>query len=76
MKEKIKIKWSCSDYCHIEHKYKWISVIHGRWVWLKSRINIFWMKVRFKYPVAINFNTLIGIKSGGRNISATRLLNI
>jgi len=29
-KKKVKIKWSCSDYCHHEHRWKWSAWLCGR----------------------------------------------
>lgn len=29
-KKKIKIRWTCSDYCHKEHKTKFTAWLHGR----------------------------------------------
>lgn len=39
-KRKIKIVWSCSDYCHHEHKYKWTAYLCGRVQYLISRLRI------------------------------------
>ena len=35
----IEIKWSCSDYCHHEHKYKWTA-------WLCGRIQKYFHKIK------------------------------
>jgi len=38
-KRKIRISWSCSDYVHHEHRYKWTA-------WLCGRIQYIWHRIK------------------------------
>jgi hypothetical protein len=36
-RKKLKIIWTCSDFVHHEHRYKWIAWLCGKWqkgIWL------------------------------------------
>lgn len=34
-KKKIKIRWTCSNYCHIEHRNQFTAWLHGRIILIK-----------------------------------------
>jgi hypothetical protein len=36
-KRKIEIRWTCSDFVHHEHRWKWTAWLCGRWQWLLHR---------------------------------------
>jgi hypothetical protein len=67
MEKNIKIKWTYADF----HNGR-IALFQR----IRSKIQIFWITIRHKYPVAIDFNTLMGVKSGGRLINAMELIDI
>ena len=41
-KRKLRYVWTCSDYCHKQHKWKWSAWLHGRW--LKIKHSYAWKK--------------------------------
>lgn len=36
--KKIIYRWTCSDFCHIPHRFKWIAWLHGRWIYFKREV--------------------------------------
>lgn len=37
-KRHIRTVWTCCNFCHIEHRFKFTAWLHGRWIYIKREV--------------------------------------